>query len=85
VEVEGNTCKKVRIAVGSAAPTVVRCKKAEQALQGSELTEEAIKAASEAVLDDISPIDDIRATAWYRKKVAPVVVRKAIEEALAVK
>ena len=85
VKAEGNTCKEVRIAVGSAASTVVRCKTVEQALQGSELTAEAIKAASEAVLDDISPIDDIRATAWYRKKVAPVVVRKAIEEALAVK
>lgn len=85
LEVEGNVCKEVRLSVGSAAPTVVRCKAAEQELQGSELTEEAIKAASEAVLADINPIDDIRATAWYRKKVAPVVVRKAIEDALAMK
>jgi CO/xanthine dehydrogenase FAD-binding subunit len=82
VETDGGSVKTVRVAVGSVAPTVVRCKAVEQALTGKAPTPEAVKAASEAVLTEISPIDDIRATAWYRNKVAPVMVRRAIEAAL---
>lgn len=85
VEAEGNTVRAVRVAIGSVAPTVVRCKAVEQALSGKAPTADAVKAASEAVLDEISPIDDIRATAWYRNKVAPVLVRRAIEAALGAK
>lgn len=83
-ETDQNTVKTVRVAVGSVAPTVVRCKAVEQALTGKVPTREAVKAASEAVLAEISPIDDIRATAWYRNKVAPVMVRRAIEAALGI-
>ena len=84
VEVDQKICKIVRVSIGSVAPTVVRCKAVEQALIGKELTKETIKTASEAVLDEINPINDIRATAWYRNKVAPVMVRRAIEEALGI-
>ncbi|HWQ77331.1 MAG TPA: xanthine dehydrogenase family protein subunit M [Anaerovoracaceae bacterium] len=82
VEADGNTVKTVRVAIGSVAPVVVRCKAVEQALAGKAPTADAVKAASEAVLGEISPIDDIRSTAWYRNKVAPVLVRRAIEAAL---
>ena len=69
--------------MGSVAPTVIRCIEAEQFLTGKEITEENMKTAGEKVLDAISPIDDIRASAWYRNKVAPVIVRMAIEAAAA--
>ncbi|HHZ02096.1 MAG TPA: xanthine dehydrogenase family protein subunit M [Tissierellia bacterium] len=82
IERENNVCKVARIAVGSVAPTVVRCKEVEELLNGKELTEENIRAASEKVVDEISPIDDIRASAWYRRRVAPVIVRRAIEAAI---
>jgi CO/xanthine dehydrogenase FAD-binding subunit len=84
VEADQNICKAVRVAIGSVSPTVVRCKAVEQALVGKPISKEAVKAASEAVLSEINPIDDIRATAWYRKKVAPVIVRRAIEAALGI-
>ena len=84
VEADQKICKTVRVSIGSVAPTVVRCKAVEQALMGKELTKETIKTASEAVLTEINPINDIRATAWYRNKVAPVMVRRAIEEALGI-
>jgi carbon-monoxide dehydrogenase medium subunit len=84
VEADQKICKTVRVSIGSVAPTVVRCKAVEQALMGKEITKETIKAASEAVLNEINPINDIRATAWYRNKVAPVMVRRAIEEALGI-
>ena len=50
-------------------------------LQGKELTAENIAAAAEKVLGQISPIDDIRASAWYRNKIAPVMVKRVIENA----
>ena len=84
VEADQKICKTVRVSIGSVAPTVVRCKAVEQALMGKELKKETIKTASEAVLTEINPINDIRATAWYRNKVAPVMVRRAIEEALGI-
>lgn len=82
VEQEHNVCTLIRVAVGSVAPTVVRCTKVEDALRGQALTEANIAAAAEKVLEMISPIDDIRATAWYRKKVAPVMVKRVIQASI---
>jgi CO/xanthine dehydrogenase FAD-binding subunit len=54
---------RVRIAVGSVAPTVIRCPLTEQAIQnGAE--------ATQTLLSEITPIDDIRSTAHYRNRVA---------------
>lgn len=82
IEKENNICKVARISVGSVAPTVLRCKEVEQMLIGKELTEENIKIASAKVINAINPIDDIRSTAWYRNKVAPVMVKRAIEASI---
>lgn len=83
IEKDNGICRTARIAVGSVAPTVIRCIEAEQFLTGKEITEENMKIAGGKVIDAISPIDDIRASAWYRNKVAPVIVRRAIEAAAA--
>lgn len=62
----------VRIAVGSVAPTVVRAVRTEGALAiGASIDEAAL------VLDgEISPIDDIRSTAVYRRRVAANLLRR---------
>ena len=85
VESEDGKCKEIRIAVGSAAPTVVRCKSAEEAMKNQELSESVIKKACDRVLDDISPIDDLRSSAWHRNKVAPVMAARAVMEAAGIK
>lgn len=59
-----------RLALGSAGPTVVRCSQAEAALTGRPLDRESLLAAGEAVRGEVSPIDDLRATAAYRRQVA---------------
>jgi CO/xanthine dehydrogenase FAD-binding subunit len=56
----------VRIALGSVAPTVVRARRAEAALASGASIEEAQR----LLLEDIAPIDDIRSTATYRRRVA---------------
>lgn len=55
-----------RIALGSVAPTVVRLARTEAALaSGADLTE-----AQHVLVDEIHPIDDLRSTADYRRRVA---------------
>jgi CO/xanthine dehydrogenase FAD-binding subunit len=55
-----------RIALGSVAPTVVRARRTEAALaEGA-----TVDAAQRVLMDEIAPIDDIRSTAEYRRRVA---------------
>jgi xanthine dehydrogenase small subunit len=55
-----------RIAVGSVAPTVVRLPSTEAAL-GSGVS---VAEAQQMLLDEIHPVDDVRSTAEYRRRVA---------------
>jgi CO/xanthine dehydrogenase FAD-binding subunit len=58
-----------RIALGSVAPIVVRCVQTENALPGRKPDAETIALACDALVREISPIDDIRSTANYRLQV----------------
>jgi len=51
-------------------PTVIRSHDVESLLIGNRLSIEMLNRASEQVKKVIRPIDDIRASAWYRKEVA---------------
>jgi CO/xanthine dehydrogenase FAD-binding subunit len=56
----------VRVAFGSVAPTVVRATRTEAALAAGH----SLEAALGLLADEIAPIDDIRSTAIYRRRVA---------------
>jgi len=60
------TLRNVRVAFGAVGPTALRGKLTEAALEGKILNQEVIRAAALAAQKDVSPIDDIRATKWYR-------------------
>jgi CO/xanthine dehydrogenase FAD-binding subunit len=60
----------VRIALGSVAPTVVRCTRTEDLLRDQAPDEATIKAACAMLAQEIVPIDDMRSTARYRLRVA---------------
>jgi xanthine dehydrogenase small subunit len=55
-----------RIALGSVAPTVIRATRTEAAIAGGA----SLEAAQHILGDELSPIDDIRSTAEYRRRVA---------------
>lgn len=65
----GRTVTDIKIALGSVAPTVIRCHAAEAAVRGHEITPETIAAAQIAISNESAPIDDIRSTARYRRQV----------------
>ncbi|HEX9795946.1 MAG TPA: xanthine dehydrogenase family protein subunit M [Anaerolineales bacterium] len=82
VELDGDgKCSDVRIAVGAAAPTPLRAVEAETLLRGQPWTEEAIEAAAAKAAEEIKPIDDVHGTAWYRRKLARVLVGRTLREA----
>jgi len=79
---EGQCCDTVRIALGSVGPVPFRAKKAESILAGKLPDKETLQRAAEAAAEAAAPIDDIRATAAYRKKMVVVLVRQALENSL---
>jgi CO/xanthine dehydrogenase FAD-binding subunit len=68
--VEGGRISEVRIALGSVAPTVLRATETEKILGSEKLTSALLKTAQETLGREISPIDDMRSTAMYRRRVA---------------
>jgi CO/xanthine dehydrogenase FAD-binding subunit len=68
--VEDQRIAGVRIALGSVAPIVLRCKQTEDAIRGKELSDDTITAARATIMSEIVPIDDVRSTAGYRLRVA---------------
>ncbi|MEA5087944.1 FAD binding domain-containing protein [Solidesulfovibrio sp.] len=61
---------EARLAVGSLGPTVTRCLRAEAFLRGRGLDRETLAAVGRRIREAVSPIDDIRATAAYRLRLA---------------
>lgn len=76
-------CTSARIALGSVGPVPFRAKKAEALLETKSLDQDALAAAALMAAEEASPIDDIRATATYRKTMIPVLVRDSLEKSLA--
>ena len=67
---EGHRIASARIALGSVAPTVVRCMRTEELLRDQPVDEKLIAAARASLSEEIAPIDDVRSTAEYRLLVA---------------
>jgi carbon-monoxide dehydrogenase medium subunit len=79
---EDGCCTTTRIALGSVGPVPFRAEKAESLLLGKKPDKKRVELAASAAAAASSPIDDIRATAAYRKKMAEILVRKALENSL---
>jgi len=75
----------VRIALGSVAPTPVRATEAEDLFASGWANEASrgglVREVASAAARAASPIDDIRASAWYRTVLVEVLTRRALEEA----
>jgi aerobic carbon-monoxide dehydrogenase medium subunit len=72
-----------RIALGSVGTTPVRATAAEAVLRGQPLKPEAFAEAGEKAKEAVDPVSDFRGSAGYKKEMAGVFVRRALERALA--
>ena len=71
---------RIDVAVGAAAPRSVWCERTSGILSEGPLTRERLRAAQEAILTEISPIDDRWATAEYRREVCARLLAALTEE-----
>jgi len=78
--VKGETCTKARIALGAVAPTVVRAPKAEATLEGSNLSDDLIAEAARQARAECAPIDDVRASADYRRHTVEMLTRRLVTQ-----
>lgn len=80
--VENGVCADVRVALGAVAPTPVRATAVEAALQGQPVTGDAIRSAAEAVAEQVDPLADFRGSSEYKRDMAVVFTRRALEQVL---
>lgn len=72
--------RNVHLALGSVAPTPIRAPAAEAALEGAAPTEATADRAASTLAGELSPIDDVRSSADYRRAVAARVLHRLIRD-----
>ena len=75
---EKGHCQEAKIAIGAAAPTVIRVPEAERILQGKKINDELLAEVMEEASKACRPINDKRGTIEYRRQVAGVLVKRVI-------
>ncbi len=81
---DGDSCKDCRIVIGGGVgETYVRASSAESALEGAPANAGSFAAAAAAVSNDIEPVSDHRGSSDYRRHIARIYTRRALEAALA--
>lgn len=76
----GNRIATAQLAVGVCGPVATRLPTLEARLAGLTLPEAAATITPDSLTPALSPIDDIRATAAYRREAAAELLRRAVQE-----
>jgi len=74
-----STIADIRLVFASVAPFTLRAFQTEALLRGRPLTQDSIAEAAKAIQDEIRPIDDIRSTEAYRRRVTANLLRDFLE------
>jgi len=77
------SCEDVRVALTNMASTPIRATATESLVRGSGLEEGVITRASEVAADGTDPPGDLNASPDYKRHLARVLTRRALEEAAA--
>jgi len=81
VALDGELCREARLALGAVAPTPLRMPQVEEMLKGEKLSGRLIKEAASACRGLVDPVDDVRASAEYRREMVCVLTRRALTDA----
>jgi aerobic carbon-monoxide dehydrogenase medium subunit len=79
ISMQDGVCEEMRLALGGVGPVPFRASKAEKLAQQKRLDKEVIEEVAIAAADASDPISDAHASADYRKKMARVFVRRALQ------
>ena len=77
----GDRIERARIALGAVAPTPIRARKTEAALEGKAASEELFAQAAETAASEATPIDDVRGSAEFRRHLVRVTTERCLHEA----
>jgi CO/xanthine dehydrogenase FAD-binding subunit len=77
---EKGLIQEIRLGAACLAPYPARLLQTEAALLGQPITRESVQAARRALLAEVQPIDDIRSTAEYRRRVAANLLQEFLLE-----
>ena len=80
---EGGMVEEARVALNAVGPHPFRAKSVEAYLQGKVLNEQIALEAAELATTEIEPFTDPIASEWYRRKMVPVIVKRALERLIA--
>ncbi len=78
----GERCAEARIALGAVAPTTLRARAAERALEGRAPTADVLREAGRLAAAECRPISDVRASARYRALLVEALVPRALARCL---
>jgi carbon-monoxide dehydrogenase medium subunit len=78
LKMDNGQCQRAQIALGSVAPTPLLAKKASSLLAGKAVDAGLIAEAAKAVAGETNPIDDVRASAWYRRRASEVLTKELL-------
>ncbi|MFQ5911982.1 MAG: FAD binding domain-containing protein [Nitrospinota bacterium] len=76
-------CEDLRVVLTAVAERPVKVRGLEKLASGQELNEERIEQVAQTAASQTQPIEDQRGSAWYKREMVKVHVRRAIESLLA--
>ncbi len=79
---EAGVCRELRVTLGAVAGKPQEFAEAEALAAGQRLGPDLIGQVAQYYAEHIDPLSDARGSAWYRRRMAAVFVRRAIEQAL---
>ena len=80
LSIAGNRVERARVALGAVAPTPVRARRAEGALEGQPPSDDVFARAAEISAMECSPIADVRASAEFRRYIVRVMTMRMLRE-----
>jgi len=78
----GKSCDDVRIVLGAVAPTPIRAKQGEKALQGKVIKEDLLEEAGQAASGEAEPVSDMHASDEYKRQLIKILVKRIVSEAM---
>lgn len=80
--VEDGRCEELRVGLGALASTPLRATAVEDGLKGGSVAPQAVREAAEKARQLVDPLDDFRGSADYKRDMAVVFTRRALERVL---
>jgi carbon-monoxide dehydrogenase medium subunit len=81
VTLEGGVCRSARIALGGVGATPTRAAEAEAGMEGAPMEARVVAEAARTAAESLDPVSDIHASSNHRRRLAEVLVRRALEDA----